>query len=353
MKCDKCKIECVKFGKHRNGLARFRCKQCGKTYTEPHERLLGAMTVPEEQALAALRMLLEGMSIRAVERITGLHRDTIISILVQTGERCAEFLSRVIRDVPVSDVQADEIWGFVLKKEKHKTFEETLDNKIGDAYCFVAIERNTKLVLTYKLGRRDVKTTNEFIEQVRTATAPGRFQMTTDGFKPYIDAMKVRLWDRANYGMLIKVFATPREGEQRYAPGDFVEALPKVIMGRPELDLICTSHIERQNLTMRMAMRRLTRLTNGFSKKWDNLNWALALHFAYYDFCRVHQTIRVTPAMESGLTDHIWTLRELVETGKPPKKVEQPEIQPRRTARLMGEEIPLTDGAVTVKKDSF
>jgi transposase-like protein/IS1 family transposase len=331
MNCNACKGKCRKFGKHRNGLQRFRCDKCKKTYTEEHSRLLGAMAVPEDKAILALRLLIEGNSIRSTERITGVHRDTIIRLLIRTGENCGRMMAEGIKGIPVKDVQVDEIWGFVYKKETHKWFEEKDNKKIGDAYTFVAIERNTKLVLTFLLGRRDIKTTNQFIENVRTATGPQRFQLTSDGFRPYMDAMKVRLWDKCDYGMLIKVYAPPRDGEQRYSPADVVEALPRVIMGHPERYLICTSHVERQNLTMRMAMRRLTRLTNGFSKKWENLNAALALHFAHYNFCRVHQTIRVTPAMEAGITHHVWSLRKLVqmaETFQPEPEPEAEKITP-------------------------
>jgi hypothetical protein len=154
--------------------------------------------------------------------------------------------------------------------------------------------------------------TNDFIGKLRTATASSPFQITTDGFQPYVNAICDTLEDRANFAQLFKVYAAPREGEQRYSPAEVVEAVPKVIQGNPDRERICTSHIERQNLTMRMQIRRPTRLTNAFSNKWANPNAALALHFAWYNFCRVHQTPWITPAMAAGITDHAWTLGELL-----------------------------------------
>ena len=147
---------------------------------------------------------------------------------------------------------------------------------------------------------------------MRAATAPNPFQVTTDGFQPYISAIEATLSDRVDYAQLIKVYAAPREREQRYSPADVVKALPYPVLGSPDRKRICTSHIERQNLTMRIQIRRLTRLTNGFSKKWENLWAALCLHFAYYNFCRIHRTIRVTSAMEAGVVDHVWGLAELL-----------------------------------------
>ena len=173
---------------------------------------------------------------------------------------------------------------------------------MGDAYCFVAIERNTKLVLTRLLGRRTDADTQKFIQDLRRATAPPRFQISTDGFKPYVKAIVQKLKDRVDFANLVKVYATSSEGERRYSPPDVVEAVPKVVFGNPDQDLICTSHVKRQNLTIRMAMRRMTRLTNGFSKKWENLKAAYDLHFAYYNFCRVHSD--AADHASNGCGDH-------------------------------------------------
>ena len=312
MTCHNCRIECKRNGKHRNGLQRYRCAQCSKTFTEAHERAFDAMYTPAEKGLLALQLLLEGSSIRSTERITGLHRDTILRLLVLAGERCEKLMGRLIVNVPVKDVQCDEIWGYVQKKESHKWPWEANDASIGDAYCFVAIERRTKLILNFALGRRSQATTNAFIEGLRAATADQRFQITTDGFQPYISAIDSTLSDRVDYGMLIKVYAQPADGERRYSPAEVVEAQPKPILGDPDRKKICTSHVERQNLTMRMQIRRLTRLTNAFSKKWENHWAAICLHFAWYNFGRIHSALRVTPAMQASIADHVWTLQELL-----------------------------------------
>jgi IS1 family transposase len=176
----------------------------------------------------------------------------------------------------------------------------------------VGIERKSKLILNFALGRRDQATTDIFIEGLRAATSEQRFQITTDGFKPYISAIDTTLSDRVDYGMLIKVYAAPREDEQRYSPADVVEAVPKPVLGNPDKSRICTSHVERQNLSIRMGMRRMTRLTNAFSKKWGNLWAAYCLWFAFYNFCRIHKTLRVTPAMEAGITTKPWELADLL-----------------------------------------
>lgn len=310
--CESCDVKCQCFGKHRNGLRRFRCPQCHKTYTEAHKPALEGSYLSQERIGLALRLLIEGNFLSSTERITDIDRNTITKLLVLAGEKCEKLMGRLIVNVPVKDVQADEIWGFVQKKEAHKYPWESDDASIGDAYCFVAIERNYKLVLNFALGRRDQATTDAFIEGLRAATAPQRFQITTDGFQPYKSAITTTLSDRCDFAQLIKVYASPREGEQRYSPADVVEALPKPIMGDPDRAKICTSHVERQNLTIRMQMRRMTRLTNAFSKKWENLWAAYCLWFAFYNFCRIHQTLRVTPAMEAGITDHVWELAELL-----------------------------------------
>jgi IS1 family transposase len=268
------------------------------------------MTVPLEKAALALQLLIEGNSVRSTERITGLHRDTILRLLVLAGERCEKLLGRMIVNVPVRDVELDEIWGFCFKKQKAVQPDD--DPNFGDAYTFVAIERHSKLVLNFALGKRDQATTDIFIEGLRHATAPTPYQISADGFGTYPVAIDSTLGDRVDFAQLIKVYRASVAGEARYSPAEVVSTEAVPVIGNPDPKRICTSHIERQNLTMRMQIRRLTRLTNGFSKKWENLWAALCLHFAYYNFCRIHKSLRVTPAMESGLTDHAWDMSELV-----------------------------------------
>jgi transposase-like protein/IS1 family transposase len=312
MTCHYCRTTCKRFGKHRNGLQRFRCNQCSKTFTEDHNSPLDDMRLPLDKAVSILKLLVEGMSVRSVERVTGVHRDTILRLLVLAGERCERMMQRKIEHLTVQDVEADEIWGFVQKKEGHKWPHEEHAQEIGDAYCFVAMERNTKLVLAYHVGKRDRVATEAFLTKLRSATSEQRFQFTTDGFKPYVQGVDLVLSDRVDFAQLIKVYSSSREGEQRYSPGEVVEAVPVRICGNPNPKRICTSHIERQNLSIRMGMRRMTRLSNAFSKKWENLQAAYSLWFAFYNFCRVHKTLRVTPAMEAGIASHQWSITELL-----------------------------------------
>jgi transposase-like protein/IS1 family transposase len=309
MTCADCKVECQRFGKHRNGLRRFRCPNCKRTFTEPHTRTLGEMYISWDKALLAVQLLIEGNSIRSTERISGLDKNTIMRVLVLAGEKCEKVSDEMINNVPVKDVQADEIWSFIGKKEKMVKADD--DPTLGDAYCFVGIERNSKLVLAWHLGRRTARDTEAFTEKLNEATT-GKFQITTDGFKAYVDAVHMILGTRVDFAQLIKVYAASPEGEHRYSPSEVISTEVVPVIGRPDPNKICTSHVERQNLTMRMQIRRFTRLTNGFSKKWENHYAALSLYFAYYNFVRIHSAIRVTPAMEAGITDHVWTLKELL-----------------------------------------
>jgi transposase-like protein/IS1 family transposase len=310
MNCGSCGGRCQSYGRHRNGLRRFRCLPCKRTYTQEHERTLGSMYIPQEKAVLALQLLLEGNSIRSTERVSGLDRNTILSLLEKSGERCAKLMQHKVEHVTVKDVELDEIWGFCQKKESQRSVYD--GPLVGDAWCFIAMERSTKLVLAYHVGKRTKVSTEQFIGKPRYATSDSHYQLTTDGFPLYPEIIHRMLQDRVSYGKLIKVYSSPREGEQRYSPGDVVEAVPVPVFGRPDKRRICTSHIERHNLSIRTSMRRMTRLSLGFSKKWANLEHAYALWFAYYNFCRVHRSLRVTPAMENGITDHIWTIAELI-----------------------------------------
>ena len=311
MTCHYCRLACKRFGKHRNGLQRFRCNQCHKTFTEDHDRPLDEMRLPLAKAESILQLLLEGLSIRSVERVTDVHRDTILRLLALAGKRCEHLMRVKIEHLRVRDVEADEIWGFVGKKEGHRQPGDEAF-QIGDAYCFVAMERTSKLVLAFHLGKRSRISTEAFIEKLRYATSDDRYQLTTDGFPGYVPAVTTVLQDRVAFAQLIKVYGAPRDGEQRYSPAEVIGIETVPVMGRPDFRRVCTSHIERQNLSIRMGMRRMTRLTNAFSKKWENLEAAYALWFAFYNFCRIHRTTRVTPAMEAGIVSHQWTVAELI-----------------------------------------
>jgi transposase-like protein/IS1 family transposase len=313
MSCPKCGNASKRFGRHRNGLQRYRCLVCRKTFTEDHKpafRIEDLLTT--DQGRMAIQLLLEGCSIRTTERITGIHRDSIMRLLVEAGKRCERLMDRLIRDVPVTDVQTDEIWGYIGKKEGHKRPEEYSDESIGDVWTWVAIERNTKIVLAFSVGRRTLDEAFRLCLRLRRATSPHlRFQLTSDGLQAYRTAVDEMLADRCDFAQLIKFYSQPQMHEQRYSPARMVEAVPVAVYGDPDPSKICTSHVERQNLTMRMQIRRLTRLTNAFSKKLENHKAAVALHFAYYNFCRIHGSLRVTPAMEAGISNHVWPLSEL------------------------------------------
>jgi transposase-like protein/IS1 family transposase len=311
MTCHNCQTECKRFGKTSQGKQRFRCSTCSKTFSESQPRPLGEMRLSLDRALLCIQLIVEGNSIRSTERITGVHRDTILALLVKAGQRCEKLLAETIKAVQVRDVECDEMWGYVGMKEKAKGRERKDVAELGDAYTYVAIERNTKLILTWHLGKRNRQDTLAFIIKLRNATT-GKFQLSTDGWPSYPECVERVFGADIHYAQLVKVYRASRDGEQRYSPAEVVdvEVVPRV--GMPDYERICTSHIERQNLTMRMQIRRLTRLTNAFSKKWDNLKAAVALHFAFYNFCRTHKTIRCTPAMESGITNHVWSLAELL-----------------------------------------
>jgi transposase-like protein/IS1 family transposase len=309
--CHFCRIECKRNGKNRKGQQRYACNQCRRRFTEPQEKPLDGMYVPIEKAEMVLSLLLEGNSVSSVERITGIHHGTILKLLVLAGEKCERIMASKIRNVQVRDVEADEVWSFIGKKEKRVRPQD--DQNLGDCYTFVAIERHSKLVLNIAMGKRNQATTDQFIEGVRHATAHTRFQITTDGFGPYKSAISNTLHDRCDLAQLIKVYRSPQDGEKRYSPAEVqsVEVVP--VMGRPDSERICTSIVERSNLSLRMGMRRFTRLTNAFSKKWENHWAAVALWYCWYNFGRVHKSLRMTPAMAAGISDHIWTVRELLE----------------------------------------
>jgi IS1 family transposase len=269
------------------------------------------MRISLDKAETILKLMLEGMSIRSIQRITGAHQQTILDLLVLAGEKCERLMTEKIKGIAVKDVEADEMWGFVGMKRRMKLSKGISDPTVGDAYTFVGIERNTKLVLAWHLGDRDVWSTEAFTEKLDHATS-GRFQLTTDGFQLYPQAVSYSLGVRVDYAQLIKVYQGTREGEQKYSPPEVVETITTVRIGNPDPRRICTSIVERSNLSMRTSIRRLTRLTNAFSKKWSNLQAMLSLYFCWYNFCRIHSSIRCTPAMESGITGHVWTLRELL-----------------------------------------
>lgn len=317
MTCCNCNLACKKFGKFgTKRIQRYRCKSCKRTFSEEQNKPLGKMILPLEKAEMVLQLLIEGMSIRSIQRVTGVHQVTILSLLVLAGEKCERLMTEKIKAVPVQDVEADEIWGFVGMKKMRRLQKGITDPHVGDAYTWVGIERNTKLVLAWHLGQRDALDCEVFTEKLSEATS-GRFQLSTDGFASYPDAVSYSLGTRVDYAQLIKVYGKDRDpqGEQKYSPPEVIDTIIKPVIGHPDPRRICTSIVERNNLSMRTSIRRLTRLTNAYSKKWENLKAMLALYFAFYNFCRIHSSIRCTPAMESGITLHVWTIRDLLILG--------------------------------------
>lgn len=260
----------------------------------------------------AIAGLIEGNSIRSVERLTGIHRDTIMRLLVRVGDACGRLLNERVRRVRSRRVEVDEIWTFVMKKEKRLTADDPAE--FGDQYVFVGIDADTKLAISHLVGKRDAVTAFNMIRDLQSRLA-NRVQLTTDGFKPYLNAVEDNFGCEVDYAMLVKMYGgdhAESAGPAWYGPAKVVAAMPQPIMGEPAWEFISTSMVERQNLTMRMTMRRFTRLTNAYSKKLANLKAQVALHFAHYNFCRVHSSLRVTPAMEAGIETRVWPLEELV-----------------------------------------
>jgi IS1 family transposase len=262
-----------------------------------------------DAALRAIHCLLEGCSIRSTERLTGLNRNTIMRLLEVAGEKCEKLMDAKLRDLKCRYVQCDEIWSFVGKKQRQVRKDDGAE--VGDQWVFVAEDADTKLIASYQIGKRSIANTMSFIGDLHKRLA-SQIQLTTDGFHFYTKAVPEIFGLDVDFAQLIKLFGDFGQYEGRYSPPRIAEVISKVRIGNPSVSDISTSYVERQNLTMRMQLRRLTRLTNAFSKKLANLKAAVALHFAYYNFCRVHSSLRVTPAMEAGLSDHIWSIAELL-----------------------------------------
>lgn len=265
-----------------------------------------------EKKLQVISSLIEGNSVRSTERMTGVHRDTICRLLVAVGQNCAELLDSHLRDLRCERIQCDEIWCFVGKKKRHVTDTDPVE--FGDQWVFVAMDADTKLIPSHMVGKRNAITTRDFVCDLMLRL-DNRPQITTDGFRFYVDAIGRFFGPNADFAQLIKLYGDYGQhdaGPGRYSPPPIVETISRIIQGTPDPEHISTSYVERQNLTMRMQMRRFTRLTNAFSKKLENLKAACALHFAHYNFCRIHSTLRVTPAMAAMVTERVWEVAELL-----------------------------------------
>jgi IS1 family transposase len=284
------------------------------TYVSGSRIIRDVMNVlAQDRKLAVIAAHVEGNSIRSIERMTGVHRDTIMRLILSVGDNCARLLDERIRSVRAQRVQVDEIWTFVFKKQARLNGDGFAHPEMGDQYVFIGIDADTKLVISHLVGKRDAATAFYFIRDLKERLA-NRVQLTTDGFRPYLGAVEDAFGADVDYAQLVKIYGQPvREDDSRdwYKPVRVMAAIPMRVTGDPKFHHISTSYIERQNLTIRMQLRRFTRLTNGFSKKLENLKAAIALHFAHYNFVRIHQTLRITPAMAAGVTDHVWELGEL------------------------------------------
>ena len=266
---------------------------------------------PERRA-QVISALVEGNSIRATCRMTGAAKGTVLKLLADVGEVCRDYQDKHVRKLTTRRVQCDEIWAFCHSKEKNVPEEKRGQFGYGDVWTWTAIDADSKLVISWCIGGRDSYTGLAFMQDVARRVSQ-RVQLTTDGHKVYLNAIENVFGIDIDYAMLVKVYGRPSKEEQRrYSPASCVGTETQVIRGNPDPKHINTSYVERQNLTMRMGMRRFTRLTNAFSKKVQNLGHAVALHFLHYNFCRVHQTLGTTPAVAAGVADHVWSIGELV-----------------------------------------
>ena len=259
-----------------------------------------------------LSCLVEGNSLRGTARMVDVSLNTVLKFVRDLGMACALYQNEHLRGITSKRVQCDEIWSFIGAKEKNIPKDERGFGR-GDVYTWVAIDADTKLVMSWMVGRRDWQYAEVFINDLASRLA-NRVQLSTDGHHAYLVAVERAFGGDVDYGMLKKIYGNPGGGkeERRYSSGECCGAIKGAVCGEPDFGHISTSFVERQNLTMRMGMRRFTRLTNGFSKKVENHDYAIAIHYMHYNFGRIHKTLRVTPAMESKLADHVWSLEEIV-----------------------------------------
>jgi IS1 family transposase len=255
-------------------------------------------------------MLAEGNSIRSIERMTGIHRDTIMRLGVRIGEGCQQIMDSKMRGLTCKQVEVDEIWGFIGAKRKNARAV----GAYGDVWTFIALDADTKLIPSFIVGKRDMYHARAFMDDLAGRMA-NRIQVSTDALAAYPDAIERSFGTQADYGQIVKTYALSAVGKEaavRYSPVDVVKVERTIVSGMPDVRRITTSHVESHNLTLRMHCRRLTRLTNAFSKKFENFQAAVALNFAYYNFCKIHSALRMTPAMAANVEKSQWTVAELV-----------------------------------------
>ena len=278
-----------------------------------HDRssiLLHMNKLTTAERVRVVAALVEGNSIRATVRMTGIAKNTIVKLLVDLGAACAAYSDRTLRNLTCKRIQCDEIWSFVYAKQKNVPAAKAAPEWAGDVWTWTAIDADTKLVATWLVGSRDIGAATEFIRDL-AGRLSSRVQLTTDGHKPYLSAVEDAFGGEIDYAVLQKIYGADMQAQTRYSPAICTGIKKTAISGCPDEAHVSTSYVERQNLTMRMS-RRFTRLTNGFSKKAQNLAAAVAVHFMHYNFARIHQTLRITPAMAAGVSDHVWEIEEIV-----------------------------------------
>lgn len=271
----------------------------------------GMNKLPSAKRVQILSMLCEGSSMRSISRVADVSINTVSALLVDAGKACIEHHNRTVVGVKAKRVQCDEIWSFCYAKQKNVKTAKAAPEDAGDVWTWTALVAESKLIVSYLVGGRDASYAAEFMQDV-AARLKTRVQLTTDGHKAYLDAVDGAFGADVDYGMLVKVYGDPVGALGRYSPGDCIGAEKKRIEGRPDPAHISTSYVERQNLTMRMSMRRFTRLTNAFSKKAENHTYALALYFTFYNFVRIHKTLKVAPAMAAGISNTLWSMADIV-----------------------------------------
>ncbi|HXP70968.1 MAG TPA: IS1 family transposase [Candidatus Dormibacteraeota bacterium] len=312
MTCIRCKhSEANRFGTYgRRKIQRFRCPSCKSTFSEPRQKPLGRHYISTERAAQIVTLLVEGMSIRAISRFTGTHQGTILSLLLTVGKKSRTLFDARVRNIRPRFVQADELWTFVHTKEAHLYGDKP--KEWGDQYIWMAIDSETKMVLSYLVAKRQGSGAYDFIRDLSERVV-GRFQITTDGLRNYVPAIEESFGADIDFAQLLKIYGTSDgEGPEWYNPSKVTATIPISISGDPKLERISTSHVERANLSVRTHLRRFTRLSLGFSKTLEHLTAAIHLYMAFFNFCRVHQSLRVTPAMQAGIADHVWSVTELL-----------------------------------------
>ncbi|WP_217433838.1 DDE-type integrase/transposase/recombinase [Caulobacter sp. S45] len=268
--------------------------------------------LPLAKRVMILSMLCEGSSMRSISRVADVSINTVTKLLVDAGEACLAMHDELVHDVKASKVQCDEIWSFCYAKQKNVATAEAAPAEAGDVWTWTAIDADTKLICSYFVGDRSGQSAIAMMDDLRSRLA-NRVQLTTDGHKAYLEAVEGAFGGDVDYAQLVKLYGPTITAPGRYSPAECVGARKVRVEGDPDKKHVSTSYVERQNLTMRMSMRRFTRLTNAFSKKLDNHIHALALYFAFYNFCRIHKTLKVTPAMAAGITDKLWSLEDIAE----------------------------------------